>query len=104
MECTVFFSWQTDLPNKTNRSLIKQSIDNAINNLSAKPLNGIKVVYDESTYGEVDAPDIGETIINKIAKSDIFICDISIINQMSKFRKSPNPNVLFELGYASSCL
>ena len=104
MECTVFFSWQTDLPNKTNRSLIRQSIDIAIKNLSEKSLKGIKFLYDESTYGEVGAPDIGETIINKISKSDIFICDISIINHNSKFRKSPNPNVMFELGYAASCL
>jgi len=103
MECNVFFSWQTDLPNKTNRSLIKQSIESAIKNLN-KPLNGIKFLYDESTYGEVGVPDIGETILNKIAQSNIFICDISLINKNSKFRKSPNPNVLFELGYAASCL
>lgn len=104
MECTIFFSWQTDLPNNTNRSLIKQSLDIAIKNLSEKSLKGISFLYDESTYGEVGAPDIGETIINKISKSDIFICDISIINKNSKFRKSPNPNVMFELGYAASSL
>ncbi len=104
MECTVFFSWQTDLPNKSNRSLIKKSIDTATKNLSEKSLKGTKFLYDESTYREVGAPDIGETIISKISKSDIFICDISIINKTSKFRKSPNPNVMFELGYAASCL
>lgn len=104
MEYTIFFSWQTDLPNNTNRSLIKQSIENAIKNLSEKPLNGMKFLYDESTYGEAGAPDIAETLISKISKSNIYICDISIINKGSKFRKSPNPNVLFELGYAASFL
>lgn len=67
-------------------------------------MKGNKFLYDESTYREVGTPDIGETIISKISKSDIFICDISIINKTSKFRKSPNPNVMFELGYAASSL
>lgn len=36
----------------------------------------------------------------KLPKTDIFICDISIINGNDKGRKCPNPNVLLELGYA----
>lgn len=60
--------------------------------------------YEESTSGEVGAPDIAKTIIEKISKSDVFICDVSIINKNSKFRKTPNPNVLFELGFAANQL
>lgn len=36
----------------------------------------------------------------KIDESDVFVCDVTIVNSSKKFRPTPNPNVLFELGYA----
>lgn len=45
-----------------------------------------------------------ESIYKKIEKSKIFIADISIINSESTDRKTPNPNVLIELGYAARSL
>ena len=45
-----------------------------------------------------------ESIYKKIEKSKIFIADISIINSESTGRKTPNPNVLIELGYAARSL
>ncbi len=100
----IFYSWQSDLPNKSNRSFIEYCIKKAIkmNKLSSD----IKVYidYDRDTLGVSGSPDISETIFNKIDRTDIFICDISIINQDSKGRKTPNPNVLVELGYAAKVL
>jgi hypothetical protein len=51
------------------------------------------------------SPKITETILEKIDASHLFISDITIINStlFNKFLKrrlTPNPNVLFELGYA----
>ena len=43
-------------------------------------------------------------IFAKIDQCDIFVADISIINPNIDFRKTSNPNVLIELGYASSKL
>lgn len=40
----------------------------------------------------------------KIRKADIFIADISIINPSYDGKKTPNPNVLFELGIAQGVL
>ena len=43
--------------------------------------------------------------MKKINKSQIFIADVSIINYKSEHdKKTPNPNVLFELGYAIALL
>lgn len=103
MEYKIFFSWQSDLPNKNNRSAIKTCTNEAIKKLNTK-INGSIFSYDESTLDQYGTPDIGNTIIDKINKADVFLCDISIINKNSKFRKTPNPNVLYELGYASSQL
>jgi hypothetical protein len=60
--------------------------------------------YDRDTLGTTGSPDISDTIFTKINKSDIFICDISIINKDYPGRKTPNPNVLVELGYAAKAL
>lgn len=103
MNYSIFFSWQSDLPNNINRAPIQNAIKKAIKALN-EDNNGMYFTYEESTSGEVGAPDIAQTIIEKISKSDIFICDISIINRHSKFRKTPNPNVIFELGFASNLL
>ncbi|MBQ9805090.1 MAG: hypothetical protein IJW49_01080 [Clostridia bacterium] len=54
--------------------------------------------------------DIPTTIFEKINDSDLFIADISIINKsklgifQGKYKPTPNPNVLIELGYAACAL
>jgi hypothetical protein len=40
------------------------------------------------------------TILEKIERADIFVCDVSITNNNVEGKKTPNPNVLVELGYA----
>jgi len=98
----VFYSWQSDLPNNSNRSFISGAIKKAIKKLSYE----IRVYaeYDRDTLGTTGSPDISDTIFNKINKSDVFICDVSIINKNFSGRKTPNPNVLIELGYAAKTL
>lgn len=102
LNINVFYSWQSDLPNNSNRSFISDAIKKAINKLSYE----IKVFaeYDRDTLGTTGSPDISDTIFAKINKSDIFICDISIVNKDYPGRKTPNPNVLVELGYAAKSL
>ncbi|WP_258296629.1 hypothetical protein [Paenibacillus peoriae] len=100
---TIFYSWQSDLPNNTNRSFIEDVIKKAIKR-SKNTGYSIYFDYDRDTLGVTGSPDISETIFNKIDKTDIFICDVSIINQDYGGRKTPNPNVLLELGYAAKVL
>lgn len=101
MSKTIFYSWQSDLPNKENRGFIEKAIKKAI---TANKEMSIYMNYDRDTLGVNGSPDITQTIFEKIKQSSLFICDISIINNTSKDKKTPNPNVLVELGYAISTL
>lgn len=105
MEKTIFYSWQSDLPNNLNLNFIEGSIKNVIKNLqSLKPIP-IKLKLDKATRDIAGSPDITESIFSKISESNVFVADISIINNSSNNdRKTPNPNVLIELGYAARTL
>ena len=104
MKCTIFYSWQSDLPNKDNRSFIENCIEKSIKKIKVGFEVGLTVALDRDTKKMVGTPDIAGTIFDKIAKADVFICDISIINGDDQGRKCPNPNVLLELGYAVKTL
>lgn len=66
--------------------------------------NDFQLYIDQATRDTNGAINIAETIEQKIKQCDIFIADITIINSGSKFRKTPNPNVMFELGLAAEAL
>jgi hypothetical protein len=96
---TVFYSWQSDLINDTNNRTIATCLKQAMLDVE-KETENIHLLFDEATRGESGSPEIPTTIFNKISKSDIFVSDITTINSDYPGRKSPNPNVLIELGYA----
>lgn len=104
MKRTIFYSWQSDLPNSSNRGLIKEALENAIKSLKREDSYTINPRIDQDTKNTAGSPDIAETIFGKIALADIFIADVSIINKDSADKKTPNPNILIELGYAVSNL
>lgn len=101
----IFYSWQSDL--KENRNAIKSSIEKAINLVTKDTKNklNLEINLDRDTNNNSGSPDIADTILQKILNSDIFICDVSVINnnlvsRLLNYRLIPNPNVLIELGYA----
>ena len=101
---TVFYSWQSDI--KENRYFIQKCLDKAKKEIEQKGnfLN-LEINIDKDTKDKSGSPSITETIFDKIDKSDIFICDVSIVNRtLCNKRISPNPNVLVELGYAAHLL
>lgn len=102
MKKNIFYSWQSDLPNKTNRTIIEEAIKKAISNL--KEDFSLELSFDKDTNGIVGTPEIVDTIFAKIRKTTVFIADVSIINMNATGRKTSNPNVLFELGYALGSL
>lgn len=103
---SIFFSWQSDLPNSETRSLIQSSIDSAVRGLR----DTVYVEADRDTKGVYGSPDIVQTIFRKIDECDVFIADVSAVavynpldkdgNPTERIKASPNPNVLLELGYA----
>jgi hypothetical protein len=103
-QVTVFYSWQSDLPNSVNRGFIEDCLRRAIRNISATETLGIEPCLDRDTQNTPGAPDIAATIFDKIDKCHLFVCDVSIVNQNASNRPTPNPNVLIELGYAVKTL
>ncbi|OHT45657.1 hypothetical protein [Flavobacterium tructae] len=100
---TIFYSWQSDLPNATNRTLIQKCLKAAVLAINNPNLE-IEIKVDQDTQGLSGSPDIAQSLFEKIDNSEIFVCDISIINFDQGKRKIPNPNVLIELGYAAKAL
>lgn len=101
---SIFYSWQSDIPPKHNNYFIKTCLEKAIKELARE--NELQVVprLDKDTMKKTGSPSIIDSIFRKIDICQIFIADITIINnytieEISNRRLTPNPNVLVELGY-----
>jgi hypothetical protein len=99
----VFYSWQSDLPNSTNRGFIEKALEGASRSIRHDSTIKVEPVVDRDTVGVPGSPDIVRTIFEKIDRADVIVCDVSIINNGER-RPTPNPNVLIELGYAIKSL
>ena len=99
LKLTIFYSWQSDLPNNSNRSFIETALERAVKGILTDSQMEIAPVLDRDTKGIPGSPEIASTIFQKISNSHIFVGDITIINHRAK-KPTPNPNVLIELGYA----
>jgi hypothetical protein len=102
MKLNVFYSWQSDSPNNTNRGFIADCLKKSLKSIYKNNNSVSEYVIESDSRDESGTPDIVSDIFSKIDKCDVFIADISIINSDYSGRKTPNPNVLIELGYASS--
>jgi hypothetical protein len=113
---TVFYSWQSDLPNATNRGFINECLEKAIKALNVEQQFEVEPCLDRDTLNVPGSPDIARTIFDKSENCIVFVGDVSITNYRSAVtrflkrafgvgpRPSPNPNVLVELGYAAKTL
>ena len=99
MTNTVFFSWQSDLGE--TRGVIQAALDKAVRNLNRDLALEEALRLDEDTSGVAGWTEITSTILDKIERCEVFVADITPINgPQPDSRLTPNPNVLFELGYA----
>jgi len=113
---TVFYSWQSDLPNSTNRGFIQGCLEKAIKELKAEGTVAVEPALDRDTEGRPGSPDIADTIFEKIDNCSAFVADVSFINgctnntspafategeRCSCTRLTPNPNVIAEWGRAT---
>ena len=99
MKQIIFYSWQSDLPNATNRGFIQDALEGAAAAITSDSTVEIEPVVDRDTQGVPGSPDISSTIFSKITSADAFVADVSFIPK-TEGRPTPNPNVLIELGYA----
>ena len=102
---SIFYSWQSDLPQKYNHYYIKKCIDKAIKLIKSELNVNIKIETDTRNSSGLET--IEKTILTKIGACDLFIADITPISndvKNAKVKGIPNPNVMFELGYAVRAL
>ena len=97
MKYVIFFSWQSDTESKYNRNYIK----GLLNDFASRSDCSIEIK--ESVGDCAGSPNIVDKVISKIDKCNIFVCDVTPITTFNN-KDLPNPNVLFELGYAVSRL
>lgn len=94
----IFYSWQSDTDQKINRYFIQDALLKIAKNFEKENILNIEI--DQATRDEPGSPDISDTIFKKIDECAIFVADISFINEDEAKKRTPNPNVLIELGYA----
>jgi hypothetical protein len=99
----VFYSWQSDLPNRCNRGFIQRALELAIADVERDADLEAAPRLDQDTAGVPGSPDISEVIFGKIDRASIFVADVTLLPN-SDGRPAPNPNVLVELGYALKAL
>lgn len=109
MGYTVFYSWQSDTPTKEGRNLIQRALEMAVQAISAdvqieQPLRE-ELQIDRDTQDVPGSPPIFPTILEKIEKAAVFVADLTFCGTRNDGnRKTPNPNVLIEYGYALKCV
>ena len=59
---TIFYSWQSDLPNATNRGFIEDCLSRAIKDVKADEELELDPCLDRDTAGVPGSPDIANTI------------------------------------------
>lgn len=97
---TLFYSWQSDISVKDNKNYIETCLRKALRKLKREI--SVELNIDRATDKKIGTIDISNSIFTKINTANIFVADITIINgKTRKYKKTPNPNVLIELGYAA---
>jgi hypothetical protein len=89
----VFFSWQTDIPN--NKSFLTSCIRDAV-----VAVGDFELI--SPTQYMRGSGDVTVNIINRIRECDLLIADVTLINPRARTRKTPNPNVIYEVGFATA--
>ncbi len=105
MALNIFFSWQADVPSKTGRNFIESALKAAVRNVSDKveiqEANRSEFSIDSDTRGIGGTPPIVDAIFKKIDGAAIVVIDLTLTGtRLDGKRRTPNPNVLIEYGWA----
>jgi hypothetical protein len=97
---TIFYAWQAQRPPKCNRNLIEDALERALKEVAQDQEEPVEFELDQDAQGVTGALDISTTILLKINNCSVFVADITPVGSLINGKATPNPNVLFELGYA----
>lgn len=101
-ECRIFYSWQSDTD---SRSYTISALKDAVDVLNKRAVKSYNYVADQGCDGDGGALNIATRMLEKIDSCDLYIADLTIVHsaktdELIHGRRAPNPNVMFELGYA----
>ena len=97
----IFYSWQSWTPSARNREFIEECLNSVREQIEVEPDQTI--VIDRDTKDLPGAPAIADAILRKIEQCHVFVADVTFVIKDDE-HKSPNPNVILELGYAVKSL
>lgn len=104
----VFFSWQSDIPNRVGRTFLKEILEEVCKEIASDTTldEAVRdVAVDSDTQGVAGKPPVAITIFNKIDTSAVFVADMTFAGKrINKKGPIPNPNVLIEYGWALKAL
>jgi hypothetical protein len=104
MSRTVFWSWQSWADKKATRYFIEDALKAALEDLADTHLD-LAVRPEQDARGSLGAVDISQDILRKIREAAAVVADVTNVNLARKRDKlMPNPNVLFEVGFAEGVL
>jgi hypothetical protein len=101
MKATVFYSWQSDHP--ATRNIIHDALKAAVRKLRADDSLAVEPRIDRALKDATGAVRIDRDIFARISAEECvaFVGDVSLVTAPDATgRRSPNPNVLVELGFA----
>lgn len=90
MAPTIFYSWQSDTPSRTNHAFIKSCLEEAVESLvkDGHVEEAPRVDHDmKGVYGDMD---VYATILEKIDACDIFVADVTIVARTAEGKQVPN--------------
>jgi hypothetical protein len=100
---TVFWSWQSDAPQRETRNIIQDALKSSLKELAAELEEAERLEVDQGAKGVVGLDLIAEVILGKIDTAVAVVADITtvaVIGDGLERKCVPNPNVMLELGYA----
>lgn len=104
MARTIFWSWQSDEPQRETRHIMREALAEAIAQLGAELEEAERPELDHDTKGAGGSPEIVRTILRKVEAASVFVADVTPVAATAAGKQVPNPNVMLELGYARSVL
>jgi hypothetical protein len=79
VKCTIFYSWQSQLPNSTNRGFIQEALEAAVRAVREDVAIEVRPEVDRDTANVPGSPNIADTIRAKIDAAEVVVCDVSIV-------------------------
>ena len=85
MKAIVFYSWQSDLPNSTNRGFIQKALEKAALDIQKDGSVEIEPVIERDVAGIPGSPNIAETIFHKEKREKILVLLSDMIQDSKEY-------------------